>query len=395
MAIEPISSGFENELAHILCSELSSNERRAERLSHVFDALQEQVVILDMHGVIRYANRATEQLTGFSVEEMLGNTPALWRSRECARHTADVVNALERHVAPEREILRNVHKGGMMYETDVRVVLLADEDGSTNHAVLIEHDVRDAAALERVQRRVVALTSHNLKTPLASMRWQVEMMRNGDMGHVSKAQQECLDEIHEGITRTVGMVEQWLVVTNLDVGLYTPHAEQFALDAVVKEVLDELRLRIEQEGVSVRFDAGASPSMLEADRDSVRTIVHTLLFNAVKYNREGGEVHVEITTLPKNTEYHGRTFAEDRLVLSVQDTGNGIPEDEQVRVFQERFHASNLDDLHAAGAGLGLYITRALVQAMSGDIWFSSSSEGSHFVVAVPSVCATGANSPM
>lgn len=386
MTNEPAMSMGLNELARMLCLDMQSNTEVEERLSRMLDTLHDQVVLLDARGVVVYINKATEHLTGYNRDEVLGSTPALWRLSESATHVERKLDIREDSRAPEHDVIRNVRKDGTVYEATVRSVPVSREDGSPSYTLLVERDVSDAAALERVQRRIAALTSHNLKTPLASMRWQLEMLRNGDMGHVSQEQQESLAEIHEGVTRMVGMVEQWYTVTNLDLGLHTLHSEKIPLENLVAEVLHELQLRIEQEEVSVRFSAHPVPFVLEADRDTVRTIVHALIFNAVKYNRANGTVDVEVLPLPNGDEYDGRSFSEDRVLLSVRDTGQGIPTGEQGRVFLERFHASNVEASYAAGAGLDLYITRALVQKLCGDIWFSSSEEGSHFVVAFPNV---------
>jgi signal transduction histidine kinase len=280
--------------------------------------------------------------------------------------------------------MRNKRKDGTLYEADVQVLPMVGSDGAVRHCVYVERDISEAGRLERTTRRLMALTSHNLKTPLAAIRWQAEMLRDGDVGRLSAPQKECVEDILGGITRTISMVEQWFDVTKMDLGLYAFQNVPGDLNEAVRRVLDDLQQRIEQEGVTVRCTPGASPCQVIADSEALDTIVHTLLRNAVKYNRIGGTVDIDTRMLEAHSEYAGKTFSDPRAILSVRDSGIGIPHNEQGKVFHEFFHASNTNTTQAGGAGLGLYLTYALVQKLGGDIWYTSTEQGSHFVVALP-----------
>lgn len=382
MTSESMKSVMMNELAHALRVE-GDTTHTITRLSLLFDELQEQIVVTNPQGVIVYANTTTERITGFSSDEIVGYTPTLWRLE---KQTADETfwDTMVKNRKQYHDTVRNVRKNGTVYESNVQVIPVFEDDGNIDFFFCIERDMSNVSALERVQRRVVALTSHKLKTPLTAMRWQAEILRDGEMGQLSKSQQESVEDMLAGIVRMVGIIEQWLSVTNLDLGLYTPHGERVVLDSVVQDVLNELQLRIEQEGVSVHVTSKPSSVSILADALSIHTILHSLIFNAVKYNRQGGTVNIHIETLPVQHEYVGRVFPEERVIISVLDTGLGIPTEDQGKVFNERFHGSNIETIQSEGAGLGLYIARKLVHTVSGDIWFTSSEEGSHFVVAVP-----------
>jgi PAS domain S-box-containing protein len=346
--------------------------------------LQELVVVTDAQGVIVYANKATEQVTGYPLDEVVGSTPTLWRLDGHKGSDPDVWGTVVSEKQPYHSTVRNVRSDGTMYDAAVQVAPVVEADGTVRFCLYVERDTTDADALERIQRRVIALTSHNLKTPLASVRWQAEMLRDGEMGRVSKDQRESIEEMLDGVTRTIGMVEQWLTVTHLDMGDYTPNNESLVLNAIVEDVLAGLQPRIEQEGVTVHSTPDPSPCSIVIDADSIRTIVHTLIFNAVKYNRDEGTVDVDVVTLAPEQDFAGKSFPETRAVLSVRDTGLGIPTDEQEQVFRECYHGSNSGAMKAGGSGLGLYIAGKLVRALQGDIWFSSSEQGSHFIVAIP-----------
>lgn len=384
MTSEPMKANIANELTRIFCTVSGDSTQATERLSLLFDMLQEHIYVTDPQGVIVYTNIATKEITGFDRDEVIGRTSTLWRLEGQGTTDQTFWNTIVTEKKSYHDTVRNVRKNGEMYEAKLQVVPMPEDDGNVHFCLCVESDTSDANELERIQRRVVALTSHNLKTPLTSMRWSAEMLRDGEMGRLSQSQKECVEDILGGITRMVDMVEQWFTVTNLDLGLYTPHNEEILLGTVVEDVLTELQPRIEQEGVSVHFTPEPSPCTLVVDALSIQTIVHTLIFNAVKYNHQGGSVEVHIATLPPQNEYAGRTFPETRVIFSVRDTGLGIPTEQQKEVFYKRFHASNISDLQANGAGLGLYIVRKLVHVHQGDIWFSSSEQGSHFIVALP-----------
>ena len=372
------------ELRRALCADATDVASGAAPLGSFCGSLQELVGVLAVDGTIVYVNAAVHALTGYTVEEVHGKTPALWKPSEHESHADTFWAGIHERGERHRETIRCVRKNGTMYEAEVTIAPLPHADEAPARLLYVAHDVSSAAKLERIHRRVAALTSHNLKTPLAAMRWQVEMLRDGDMGRVLKEQCAALDDVLGSITRTIAMVEQWFTTTNLDLGRHTPQPEPIVLGDVVQDVLDELQLRIAQEGVSVTVAPNASPCRVVADRDSIRTIVHALIFNAVKYNREGGSVQIETFMLPAQRDYAGKVFPTEHAVLSVQDTGVGIPAEDQHRVFRECFHASNIDAGRTGGAGLGLYTAFALTQELAGALWFTSSPEGSRFTLAVP-----------
>jgi PAS domain S-box-containing protein len=383
MTSEPTMSAMMKELSLALRVEDNSTHTLT-RISLLFDTLHEQIVVTNPQGVIVYINRATELSTGFASGEVLGHTPELWRLEKKALDESAFWENLVKERKQYHSTVRNVHKDGRVYEADLQILPMIEDDGNISFFFCIERDTSETSELERIQRRVIALTSHKLKTPLTAMRWQAEILRDGEMGPISKPQQESINDILAGIVRMVGIIEQWQTVTDLDLGLYTPHTETVEIENVVQDVLNELQERIEKEGVSIRFTPNPSLTSIAIDALCIRTIVHTLIFNAVKYNRQNGTVEIHVETLPAQTEYEGKKFSEERVILSVRDTGLGIPKVDQNNVFQQCFHGSNIETMQAEGAGLGLYIARKLVHTASGDIWFTTSEEGSRFVVALP-----------
>jgi signal transduction histidine kinase len=280
--------------------------------------------------------------------------------------------------------LRNKRKDGMLYDAEVRIMPVMGAGETIRFFLGVERDISTVQQLQRAQREFIALASHNLKTPLASMRWYSEMLLDNDAGKLSTSQREYVEEIHNGATRMVALIQQWLTINRIDLGLYVFHNETMNVDDVVQEVLNDMRQRIEEHHLSVHFKVSVSSSIMVADRDAIKTIVHTLVLNAIKYNKDGGSITIETAFVPAHQEYVGRSFDTTRLAISVCDTGMGIPSEEQGRVFQQFFRGSNVERMQSEGAGLGLFLTHQLITTLGGDIWFSSSEEGSKFYIALP-----------
>jgi PAS domain S-box-containing protein len=350
----------------------------------ILEMLDELAIVTDPQGIILYANTAAERSTGYRVNEIIGKTPTLWGGQMDAGFYQEMWRTITEQKTQFQATLRNKRKDGTLYDAEVRIMPVVGTGDTIRFFLGVERDVSAVQQLQRAQREFIALASHNLKTPLASMRWYAEMLLDNDAGKLSTSQREYVQEIHDASKRMVALIQQWLTINRIDLGLYVFHNEAMNVDDVVQEVLSEMRQRIEERHLSAHFKVGISSRIMVADRDAIKTIVHTLVLNAIKYNNDGGSITIETTFVPAHQEYAGKSFDTTRLALSVCDTGMGIPSEEQGQVFQQFFRGSNVERMQSEGAGLGLFLTHQLITTLGGDIWFSSSEAGSQFYIALP-----------
>ena len=196
--------------------------------------------------------------------------------------------------------------------------------------------------------------SHELKTPLANIREGTDLLLDGTVGELDKPQREVTD-----ILRMNGLKLQQLIENLLSFSAWQTKNEiltlsDFPLRALVISVAKTQRLVLKSAQIQLRLEI--EDIIVTADRDKLRTVIDNLLSNAVKFTPEGGIITIRA---------HG---ADDRFVLEFADTGPGIPEDEQPRIFEAFFQGQTEQGGPVDGTGIGLSVVLECVQAHDGSV---------------------------
>ncbi|HWH13830.1 MAG TPA: ATP-binding protein [Miltoncostaeaceae bacterium] len=250
-------------------------------------------------------------------------------------------------------------------ELQVTVTRLAPPDAGM---VVTLRDVTEERRLDRARRDLVANVSHELKTPLAAIKGLLELLQGGRVDDRHRA--EFLGLMSGEADRLERLVEEQLQLARLDAGGLPLERERFDLDALVEGVVASRRPLAEREGI-VMSGGADGPVPVHADPARIEQILLILVDNALRHTAAGGEV--EITAVR----------AGDRALLSVRDTGEGIPLEEQAFVF-DRFYRGDRSR-EGRSAGLGLAIARALAHAHGGQIdLVSAPGAGSTFTLRLP-----------
>jgi two-component system OmpR family sensor kinase len=228
------------------------------------------------------------------------------------------------------------------------------------------------AAFER-QARFTADASHELRTPLAVMRAQAELALKGE--RTPTEQRATIEACLRATERMSGLVEGLLALARADSPEHRPAREEVALDEIVRETTEFLRPAAEAEQVALRCTT--SPATVRGDPRLLADVVRNLVDNGLRYNRRGGEVRVDLSC------------ENGHAVLRVSDTGTGIPEEAQARLFERFYRADPARSRRHGGSGLGLAIAHAIVQSEGGSIGVESRpGAGSTFTVKLPSAGA-------
>jgi signal transduction histidine kinase len=250
-------------------------------------------------------------------------------------------------------------------ELQVTVTRLGAPDGGL---VVTLRDVTEERRLERARRDLVANVSHELKTPLAAIKGLLELLEGG--GVDDRHRREFLGLMSGEADRLERLVEEQLQLARLDAGGLPLERERFDLDDLVEGVVASRRPLAEREGVAMRA-RGDGPVPVHADPARIEQVLLILVDNALRHTPAGGEIEISA----------GR--ADDAALLSVRDTGEGIPLEEQPFVF-DRFYRGDRSR-EGRSAGLGLAIARALAQAHGGQIdLVSAPGAGSTFTLRLP-----------
>lgn len=215
--------------------------------------------------------------------------------------------------------------------------------------------------LGTLQSDFITLASHQLRTPLSGMRWLLELLMNPRTGPLNKKQKEYLEKIYSSNDRMIALVNDLLEVTRLDQGGSKIYLQPTDLVQVIHGLIKEKGRSVTDKKLKIVFTTAQEPfPMVMTDPNRIKQALGNILSNAIDYTPAGGSIKIELTT------YDGV------VQCSVQDTGVGIPKDQQKNAFTKFFRGTNVLKFETVGTGLGLYITKAFIEGSGGKIWLES-----------------------
>ena len=226
--------------------------------------------------------------------------------------------------------------------------------------------------LDRMKDDFVASVSHELRTPLTSIRGYLDLVLDGDAGPLTSEQQRYLGVVARNSKRLLALVGDLLVVAQADSGALSLDRETSDLSALASEAVSSAGPAAEDRGLDLTLDAEEVPA-LDLDRARLGQVLDNLISNALKFTSRGGSVEVRVRCVGEH------------VVVEVADTGMGISAPEQERLF-ERFYRTESSSTQATpGTGLGLWISKTIVEAHGGEIGVVSGGDrGTTFRVELP-----------
>ena len=331
--------------------------RRQNEFSSVVRNMKEGLVLLDKKGTILSVNAAAADF--LSTDENCVGDDFLAVDR-----THEIDSAIRDAFANGHSELR-IERDGKVYELNISRITA---EGSTVGAALLIVDVTDKVFAESRRREFTANVSHELKTPLQSILGSAELLENGLVKPEDVPQ--FVGRIRAEAQRLVALIEDIIRLSRLDEHGEMP-SEDVDLYTLAKAEIAALSPLAEQKRVTVTL--GGAPVVVRGVPQLLREILSNLCTNAVKYNVEGGSVTVTVRDTGKVA------------VLTVADTGIGIPKEAQSRVFERFYRVDKSHSRETGGTGLGLSIVKHAVEYMGGSVTLASApGQGSTFTVILP-----------
>ena len=227
--------------------------------------------------------------------------------------------------------------------------------------------------LDRLKSVFVSIVSHELRTPMTSIKGYIENMLDGLTGTLSERQAHYLGRVKYNVERLTRMINDLLDLSRIEAGRVELALTPLAIAEAVPDIVESLQPLAQGKGISIQYQHHGAPVHINGDRDKLHQILTNLIQNAVKFTTSGGQIRVETKTIEGG-------FAQ----FCVSDTGCGISPQEQAKIF-ERFYRGETIQVDQRGAGLGLAITKSLVEMHGGRIWVESiPGQGSRFYFTIP-----------
>jgi len=240
-------------------------------------------------------------------------------------------------------------------------------------------DITDKKAVDTAKSEFVALATHQLRTPIAAIRWNVELLSKSLRGSTTEKQARYLVKVERNVHRMLHLINDFLSVSKLEMGTYTAAPEEVVLEEYLDEILQEFDEKISQKQLQLQKHADPGHIVISVDSRLMHIVFSNLISNAVKYTPDGGTVKMEAVATGGS------------LTLTIADSGIGIPEEELPKLFTKFYRASNAQQQVTEGTGLGLYVVKQSVEILGGSITVDSQQDkGTTFVVQLPSVVVSG-----
>ena len=355
-----------NEMSEELGVRLAELQESDRRQATVLGGMIEGVVAIDLRQRVLFANSAAGKLFGFAPIDAVGR-PLLEVVRNHPLHQA--VSAAVDTGQPQRLEL-------VWEERSLSVQVTPLEGEPPAGAVVVLHDTTELRRLENLRRDFVANVSHELKTPLASIKAYAETLLGGAIDDEAN-RTRFLDSIVEQSDRLDDLIRDMLNLARIESASQPFEIRRVDISEAVASCLRHYQPRAEAKGIRLLTEPAEGVQGVKADPEGFRVILGNLVDNAVKYTPEGGEVRV--AWRPEQNRDH-------RMVtIDVIDTGVGIPAEKTSRVFERFFRVDEARSREAGGTGLGLSIVKHLTQSFGGEVAVVSAPDrGATFSVTLP-----------
>ncbi|MGO9611424.1 MAG: ATP-binding protein [Dissulfurispiraceae bacterium] len=327
-----------------------------EFTENILESTPVGIVTVDSALKVRYSNREVESFEGINKSEII-NRPLTallpWIPRDIFRKDEQRQITLQNPAQKTFKVSVNPFR-----------------DPSGGFVVILE-DITEQKRLERERKNILSMFAHDMKNPVMTAGGFLSRVRTFKGGTLSEPQQSCLELVNDELKKLEELIRDFLEFSRFDAKECKPVLEPLDLDDELLKLVESEKIEADKRDINISLlkTEGYVPCAVNADPAMINRVLTNLLDNAIKYNTEGGTVHIRLTA------------REDDILVQVTDTGTGIPENHIPFIFDAFYRVSR----DTKGSGLGLSIAKTIVEAHGGRIWVQSSpGKGSTFSLTLP-----------
>lgn len=340
------------------------------KLNEVLSSIADGIIALDFNKNIILSNKAAEEITGFTDAELLGHP----------------VDQLVHLFSDQEEIVSKTYcqtsfnqtaklvgKEGKQTRVNFSTTELNGSVQTNVKCILVLHDMEKEEELEKMRLDFVSMASHELRTPLTSIIGYLSVFINENKGKVEASELGLLEKSLISSTQLLTLVQNLLNVNKIEREQLSVAIQPLDYLPIITKVIEDLRTQAVQKNVVLNFNPPQPLPKVLADQIRVSEVITNLLANAINYTNAGGRVEVVLNISP------------NELTTTISDSGIGIPEEAMPHLFNKFFRVSNQTQQASKGTGLGLYISKSIIEKLGGKIWAESEmGRGSRFSFTLP-----------
>jgi PAS domain S-box-containing protein len=330
-----------------------------QQMDALLDSVADGILILRPNHTISRVNPAFARLWGKPIDEIVGlhhNEIIRWTKLDHGI-TLEEAEAGSWPLTPEASLYVEgdlIRSDGTTVPIGMTYAPLLSADGSLVNIIASARDITHFREAEDLKSTFISVVSHELKTPVALIKGYVGTLRREDASWDREVIKDSLAVIEDEADRLAELIENLLDATRLEAGVLSINASDLLLPALVERVVERFKTQTDKHTFVIDFPKDF-PVIL-ADEDRIAQVLYNLISNAVKYSPKGGKVHISGEVRP------------EQVIVCIEDQGEGIAAGDIPHIF-DRFYRANAAQKKTQGAGLGLYLARAVIEAHKGTIW--------------------------
>lgn len=347
-------------------------EEQRNRLEIILNTTVESILAIDREGTIIIANAAAAELTQLPNDALVGkNVHSVFRwTRDLQPFTINF-DTDDSTIYPDLEYMD--HAGNTHFVKIIVAKVRGATEQQAAQTIVTIHDETKTRELENMKIDFVSMAAHELRTPLASLRGYIELINYKEGSSISEEGHKYLRQALKSSNELGSLINNLLDVTRIERGTLTLNMEPVDLAATVKQAVEDAKFVADDKQIGLSYKGPDSGDMVLADTIALREVVNNLLTNAIKYTAPKGKVDVTL-------ERDGDSF-----VAHIRDTGIGIPKKALPYLFTKFYRVHGGLDSGSTGTGLGLFISKSIVERHNGTIGVESQEGvGSVFTFTIP-----------
>lgn len=239
-----------------------------------------------------------------------------------------------------------------------------------NKNIELESANKKLQELDKLKSNFLSLVSHELRTPLTTIQGYVTFLRMEKAGVLNESQRDCLKISEETADHLNHLIEELLDLSKIETGEFKVNLTGLDMSETVNKVLASLQLLAQNKGITIENNLPNNLPLVLADKERIAQVITNLVENAIKFNPPGGKISINAANNNKD----------NKVSFCIADTGIGIPQEELDKIFDKFYQVDSSEKRKYAGCGLGLAISKSIIQLHKGRIWAESNLEsGSKF----------------
>jgi PAS domain S-box-containing protein len=342
-------------------------EEEKNKTEAIITSLSDGLLVFDKENRLILINPQAGKFFNIELEKTVGQSVSDLAEHAELKTLMDFLGSeIKKLFREELEIREN-------FILEVSTISLTTKEEKMGNLVIL-HNVSREKMIERMKTEFVSISAHQLRTPLSAIKWTLKMLLEGDLGEITSEQRNFIEKTYQSNERMIALINDLLNVTRIEEGRYLYKPTLSSIESIVESVINSYREEIEKRNIKLELKKPKKkiPKVM-VDVEKIELAFQNLLDNAVRYTPPGGEVIVSLTQDKEET------------IVSIKDTGVGIPEDQQKRVFSKFFRGANVIRMETEGSGLGLFISKNIIEAHGGQVWFKSKErKGTTFYFSLP-----------